>query len=167
MPRSSLKVAHVGWTGCPADRARVDALEQVIPAGACDVKFGLAYCGGPDRRYGADFLVDERPFDVIVIHRVFVGTPTPEPVGHGFATLLREHDFFAVSPLQSPEAWRRRIVASGARRVIAFGGSTEVAEAYLAPIPGYARADTLTIPDGVVFERGHVSASHDKAGARG
>lgn len=92
-----LRCAHAGWTGSTADTSRLVILagwthEHSLPgarAPIVDVKFDLVYEGGPDPRYGADFLSDRRVFEIVVLHHLFSevsrsgGIVSPVPVPHG------------------------------------------------------------------------------------
>jgi len=149
--------AWVGWTGSNADSRRLEQLtawlsrerpaelRAMLRRGV--VKFDLAYVGNGAKEYGGDFLVDERHFEVVILHYLFAGWED-----HEFAPrpAIGETSYFACSPHHSPRRWRRRLRATGARMIVAFGGLCEVAGSYLAPLRGYRKVDT---PFGAIFER--------------
>lgn len=149
-----MRCAHVGWTGSTADAWRLVILagwthDHPLPGAAAtpatvDVKFDLVYEGGPDPRYGADFLTDRRQFEIVVLHHLFAGWSEGERI-----PTIGTHLAFSCSPKHSPAAWRRRLRATKARRIVAFGGAFEVASTYLAAIRGYRKIDT---PFGAVFD---------------
>ena len=144
--------AHVGWTGSIGDRVRMDRVTQWSAAHAhatrsVDVKYDLTYAGPSDPRFGADFLTDERSYDVVILHHLFAGWGSEEPHTR---PAVAEHFCFGMSPRQSPAAWRARLRASGARRIFAFGTGTEVAADYLGSIRGYRRTRTSF---GAIYER--------------
>jgi hypothetical protein len=159
------RYAHVGWTGSHTDKARLEIVAQWMtdhpypPTCAVrsnpriDVKFDLSYEGDRHPLYGADFLTDSRRFHIVVLHYLFAGWTEAEELTK--ATLLEGLPDFAVARLRSsshhaPDAWRRRLRATGAHRVCAFGGADEVASTFLAEIPGYNKRVTSF---GAVFDK--------------
>jgi hypothetical protein len=155
LPRK--QCAHVGYTGSVADKVRFEEVLGWLRSHRPDelrsyerlgvVKFDLMYQGDPDPLYGSDFLLDRRLFDTVVLHYIFAGWDEMETLRR---PAIGEHPYFSVSPKHSPEAWRRRLRACGARRVFAFGGAFEVASFYLLTIRGYQK---IVTPFGAVFER--------------
>jgi hypothetical protein len=149
-----IRRALVGWSGSNADKQHIESIAKWMndryPEEAFsiqrtfDTKFNLVYAGKPTDEYGCDFLADTRTFDIVVLHHIFAGW------GDGPRPEIADHWFFALSPQHSPEQWQSRLLATTARRIFAFGSTTEVANQYLLEIPGYLR---VTTPFGVVFER--------------
>jgi hypothetical protein len=162
LPKKARVRAQVGWTGSGADKRRIDELNRWMATNRAgelasranelaDVKFDLVYEGDPSPLYGKDFLTDSRRFEIVVLHHIFVGwteldSPTKPAIG--------DHPCFACSPIHSPEAWRRRLRASGAQRIFAFGANFEVASSFLLAIPGYQKVVTSF---GAVYERRRLS----------
>jgi len=140
-----LPLAQVGYTGSNADKHRLGlatAYGPGIPSRALPgVKFDLTY----EDLYGSDFLADARRFETIILHFIFNGWADGERERVG---AVADHFVFGTSQAHSAKAWRERLVATGARRIFAFGGPGEVAGDYLGDIPGYAKADT---PFGAVY----------------
>jgi hypothetical protein len=144
-------IAHVGWTGSNADKQRTAIAAQVLvdrrppparyarrlarTALRSGVKFDLSYQGDPDDRYGSDFLIDQRAFALVILHRVFVGWDDNDD--RTAAGPLANLQLFASSPNHSPKAWRRRLQDSQAQLILAFGGSDCVAASFLESLPGY------------------------------
>lgn len=126
-------IAHVGHTGTPADSLR---LMEVITWMA-DNGYDLPYRPGSDfldLRHGRDFLAEEKCYDVVVLHFLFRGG-----FGIPFGVTMKGHQGkqLSTSPLATWSAWRRRLVASNALLVFAFGGLAEVSGTYLCNLNGY------------------------------
>jgi hypothetical protein len=156
--RSVVRRAQVGWTGSHQDRDRlfsvmawmVDNRRDGLKSKAkmADTKFDLIYEGEPTDEYGRDFLLDDRSFDVVILHWLFIGwdemeLPAERPT-------IAEHWAFSTSERHNPKAWRERLARCGAERIFIFGGSTEVHGSWIGSIPGYTRHYASF---GVVYER--------------
>lgn len=88
------------------------------------------------RQHNGDFLADARPFEVVILHHIFRGFEgdyMAQPKDEKFAQRWE----LQVSPQHSAQAWRERLVATGAALIFAFGNSTEVTGEYLGDIDGY------------------------------
>jgi hypothetical protein len=75
---------------------------------------------------GRDFLEEQETYDVVILCWVF-----------GPTTYRGTEGWFNVSKKHTPEEWKARLIATGAKYIFAFGNKTEVGGNYLGSIPGY------------------------------
>lgn len=82
-----------------------------------------------DLNDGRDFLQENNDYDVVILHMVY-SPPDRSYIG--------KHDsIFNVSNLHNPRNWRRRLIATGAKYIFAFGDDDEVSGRYLGHLAGY------------------------------
>jgi hypothetical protein len=121
-----LTCAHVGYTETDDDYHRtVDAesyLNTLLEIDDVDLFAGADYIALDD---GRDFLAEDLQYDAVILHHLY------QHPGQGHAGV------HGTSSLHTPQQWRERLAACGARFILAYGGSTEVSGGYLEDIPGY------------------------------
>lgn len=124
-------VAHVGWTGSAEDHIRLMTVRKL----AHDWEFTLTdpFDAALDLNAGRDFLMEETVYDAVILHFIFRGAGFGTPPGAG-----DRRGVLAVSPLASWGSWTRRLIATRAQFIVAFGGPAEVGGSYLGPLNGYS-----------------------------
>jgi hypothetical protein len=159
---SSLRLGLVGWEGSGTDRSMLrwagDYLssteERSYDRFDQESKWGTAtnYDADIAERWedadkdfinlaqGRDFLEESGTYDVVILCWIF--GPTTYRGTEGVLNVSKKH---------TPEEWKARLVATGAKYIFAFGNKTEVGGHYLGSIPGY-RTTTLS-PSATVYDR--------------
>lgn len=123
------QIAHVGWTDSDEDRDRLyltlqHLREFGIDAGIIQPKFIELW-------EGQDFLEDQEEYSIIVLHFLFRGS------NH-----IKQEKQVKWSPLRISQKsswvnWRKRLAATNADYIIAFGGMGEIGPSFIVDIPGY------------------------------
>lgn len=128
-----MKVAMVGAHGSTFDISIFADVLRLIPEAKKAAKFDLI-----DLRNGRDFLKETGKYDVVVLCYIFLST-LEEQRNDPLYPLTRLDPTHLVSPLHSPETWRRRLLTCEAREILVFGYYTgsEVTGEYLGELSGY------------------------------
>lgn len=144
-------IAHVGATPddggglYDSDRSHLDAVTDWL--GKNDPQFFEYIVKAPQDHVeldmGRDFLLENRQYDLVILHHIYAA-----PYGHGNAGGGHGVGLFRTSPNHSPEEWRTRLSNCGAKYIFAFGGSTEVSGDYLGNIPMYFKVESSKLDKG-------------------
>jgi hypothetical protein len=125
-------IAHVGYDGSAEDQIRsIIALEWVAANKWHIGSFTLDYI---NLHKGRDFLKEDKQHAMVILHFLFRGGFGIAPDGGGNPQLQHSTE-------QSWSAWVKRLAATKARLIFAFGGFAEVGGSFLARIEGYQRIE--------------------------
>lgn len=123
-----MRIAHVGHTKTLEDLTRIiKVVTWCLDNGYNPKKGTNDYI---ELQHGRDFLIEKETYDIVILHFLFRG-------GFAVAPARLQCKELAYSPHASWASWRRRLVATRAKLIFAFGGSTEVSGSYLVDLPGY------------------------------
>ncbi len=135
--------AHVGYTFSNSDYNRiVDAEYELMELEGVEEMNLLEQVDYIDLSHSRDFLTENKQYDVVILHYLFNpgDVPIPKHVAETFPTTK-------TSPLQSPEAWRERLIATEAKYILVYGShSTEIRGWYIGDLPGYERDEQEPTP---------------------
>lgn len=116
-------IAHIGWTKTVSDFERAAEVFDWVTANSSAPKKSDFI----DLSKGRDFFTEDKRYDVVVLHFIFRG-------GFGYNGKSKE---LATSPLAGWSQWRKKLIATGATYIFAYGGLAEVGGTYLAHLDGY------------------------------
>lgn len=97
-----------------------------------------------DINYGRDFLKENGSYDVVILQYVY------GPAKLSYGDMAGD---LAISEHHSQGRWRERLLESGAKYIIAFGGGTEVAHRFIGELSGYTTTNFPSPGEWVVYER--------------
>lgn len=133
-------IAHVGHTKTSGDLKRIFTVIEWYERHTGERFSFQGDC--LDLNKGRDFLLEPNTYDAVVLHFIFRG---------GFTNLVDKRKALKVSPKASWYEWRKRLVATGAKYIFAFGGMAEVGGTFLVDLDGYRSIQVE--PEFWVFER--------------
>ena len=135
-----VKVALVGHRGTPADEVSKNRCVSLYRA-LIDLPPGVEFeFDAIDLNEGRDFLLEDKRYDAIILQFVNRQGYTDKP------------GFEVTSPKSSWSNWRKRLSATGARVVFAYGRDSEVSGVFLERLDGgYTRLHLGGIGDLTIF----------------
>jgi hypothetical protein len=87
-----------------------------------------------DLNDGRDFLAEDHEYDIVILHMVYCPL---DPISNSYRFGPGSSSPFQTSFRHTKEAWRCRLVSTGARHIFTFGDFDEVSGEYLGAIDGY------------------------------
>jgi len=123
----SKEVAWVGWEGSLHDWEIFSKIHEFIPTDSCDDIINL--------RDGRDFLEEDKVYYMVVLCYIFCSVTPSSDLRK--TRLMVNGGKWCISHLSTIENWRRRLLLTQAKMIIAWGGSNEVGYSYVGELPGY------------------------------
>jgi hypothetical protein len=123
------KIAHVGTLHTETDRTIDILVLDYLVRNHPNYLTDDAVHDDINLQWGRDFLLEDKTYDIVTIQ--FLYSECNEIPSNNQNPYLRG------SPIHSPENWRKRLIATNADFIFAFGDFTEVNSLYFGTLEGY------------------------------